>query len=218
MKTSKIIMGCALAAGLMAFAPVQSQAGVVIENSVYAPANIKVSYSYVNSKGKIQKVSLTSKDILKCYNYPKGSQLAYYFGSGDVYVINKGAVLDDLTSLTELYVETDDMINSTTPGKIGGYKYAESGNVLINFYINGYINYYYSLGENDYEFEVGGTYSVAYSESPVESPVSNKVTINVSESLKISNLSGTGYNKYVSDIELPVSGTASASGSGKQAL
>ena len=209
MKTSKIIMGCALAVGLMAFAPVQSQAGVVIENSVFAPANIKVSYSYVNSKGKIQKVSLTSKDILKYYNYPKGSQLAYCFGSGDVYVINKGDVLDDLTSLGELYVETNDLINSTTPGKNGAYKYAESGNVLISFYINGY-----SLGENDYDFEVGGTYSVAYSQSAV----SNKGTINVSESFKTSNLTGSGYNYDVSEIELPVSGTASASGSGKLAL
>ena len=203
-------MWCALAVGLMAFAPVQSQAGVVIEDAVFAPANIKVSYSYVNSKGKIQKVSLTSKDILKYYNYPKGSQLAYHFRSGDVYVINKGAVLDNLTSLGELYCERNDLINSTTPGKNGAYKYAESGNVLISFYINGY----YSLGENDYDFEVGGTYSVAYSQSAV----SNKGTINVSESFKISNLTGSGYNYDVSEIELPVSGTASASGSGKLAL
>ena len=205
MKLNQIITGCALAAGLMAVAP-QSQAGVVIENSLLAPSNIKVSYSYVNSKGKIQKVSFTNKDILKYYNYPNGSQLAYYFGTGHVYVINKGVVLGDLTSFGELYVETNDLIDSTTPGKNGAFKYAESGNVFIGFYSNDGI-----LGDNDYDFEVSGTYSVAYSESAVN----NKGAYNVSESFKTSNLTGSGYDYDVSDIELPVSGTASASGSGK---
>ena len=206
MKLNQIITGCALAAGLMAFAP-QSQAGIVIENTLFAPVQIKATWSYVNSKGKIAKVSASNKDILKYYNYPKGSSLAMW--DGDVYVISKDkkSVGDDLTALGELYFTGTTLIANETPGKNGAYKAVDSGLVEVDFYSNADSD----LIDDDYSFSTTGTYSSNYSQSSVNAKT---LKYNVSESITTSTLTGSGYNYDVSDVELPVSGTGSASGSG----
>ena len=205
MKLNQIITGCALAAGLMAVAP-QSQAGIVIENTLFVPVQVKATWSYVNSKGKIAKVSFSNKDILNYYNYPKGSSLAMW--DGDVYVISKDkkSVGDDLTYFGEVYVVGTILIGNETPGKNGAYKGVESGLVEVDFYSNGN-----SLGDNDYDFETTGTYTAKYSQSSVNAKT---LKYNASDSFTTSNLTGDGYNYDVSGDDLPVSGTASGNGSG----
>ncbi len=216
MKTSKFITGCALAAGLMAFAP-QSQAGVVIGNEMYAPASIKMTYSYVDNKGKVKKVSLSNKDILfSIWSYAKGSQLAYGPGN-DIYVIRNGVVLDDLTYEGYLYVETTPYSQNTTYGKAGSYdtyatKDVETGTVSVDFYSDG--GFTYAFGDNYYDFQVSGTYTFKRSQS-----AENKnYEYNVSGSFTTSNLTGVGDDYDLSGgyyYYYPVTGTASASGSGK---
>ena len=207
MKTSKVITGCALAAGLMAFAPVQSQAGVVIGNNIYAPTSVKMTYSYVNNKGKIQKVRLSNKDLLFGYwNYPKGTQLAYG-PDGGIYAINRGVVLDNLSTEGYMSVELVDYIDSFIPGKSApAGKYSESGLVYIDFYSDANV-----FGDNYYDFEVSGTYLLKGSASTVN----NKGIVTVNESFSTSNLTGDGYDNDLTGDELPVAGTATASGGGK---
>ena len=206
MKLNQIITGCALAAGLMAFAP-QSQAGIVIENTLFAPIQIKATWSYVNSKGKIAKVSASNKDILKYYNYAKGSSLAMW--DGDVYVISadKKSVGDDLTAFGELFVVGTTLIGNETPGKNGASKGVESGLVYVDFYSNADSD----LIDDDYSFSTSGTFTAKFSNSSVNAKT---FKFNASESFTTSNLTGDGYNYDVSGDDLPVSGTASANGSG----
>ena len=210
MKTTKaIIMSCALAAGLVAFAP-QSQAGVVIGDSLYAPASFKMTYSYVDAKGKVQKVSLKNKDVLgslgaNYYNFPKGTQLAY--GSdGDIYAISKSAELADLSADGYIFVNTSSYSSQEIPGKNGAYKYAETGLIEVGLFSddNGF-------GDNYYDFEVSGTYSVKYSQTAD----SKKFIYGVTESVTTSTLIGEGYDNDLSGDAYPVTGTVSASGSGK---
>lgn len=68
MKTSKFIMGCALAVGLMAIAADQAQASLVTNNVLYSPFNIKVAAQY-ESGGLIKTMRITSKDILMELGY-----------------------------------------------------------------------------------------------------------------------------------------------------
>jgi len=118
MKLNHIITGCALAVGLMAFAP-QSQAGIVYENSLFSPLSLKAVFSF-NYGGKVHKFTGTSQKILNYYNYPSGTTLAYY--DGDVYAINtKLGWYDDLSSYGEVYVDLYESTQSTTYPKSGGY-------------------------------------------------------------------------------------------------
>lgn len=205
MKLNQIITGCALAAGLMAFAP-QSQAGVVIDNSIYAPASFKLTYSYVDAKGKAQKVSFVNKDILSYWDYPKGTWLAYG-PDNDIYVISKdNVVLYDVTFGGFLYVDTSEYSSQQINGKNGAYKYYETGLVDVGLYSERN-----SLGDNYYDFEVSGTYSVKYSQTAE----SKKFIYSVNESFTMSNLTGEGDDNDLTSDYYPVSGTASASGSGK---
>ena len=89
---NKIIVNSVLAAGLLAFAPNQSQAGSTIDQSMVSPLQVKLVGQYVNNKNKIVKVTITSKDILFDLGAPKGSQLVYWENS--VAVINNKTVWD----------------------------------------------------------------------------------------------------------------------------
>src|SRR5664279_2131035 len=105
----KKILMCALAAGAMAFATDQAQAAnkLVIDGSLYVPLNIKGTFSYVASAGKIKQKTTTSKAVIANLGYTKGTMLAIGPGS-DVYAIKDGAVLANLSLNGYFYVNMSD--------------------------------------------------------------------------------------------------------------
>src|SRR5487761_2500202 len=114
MKLTKIIMGCTLAAGLMAFAPDQAQAVVNtnLNTTLYAPLNIKGTVTYQSIlNGSFKKMSYTSVTLLQDLGYGKTYSLALG-PNNHVFVINKKtkAVIVDLSSN-----ETVTASVSTTP-------------------------------------------------------------------------------------------------------
>ena len=209
MKLNQIIAGCALAVGLMAFAP-QSQAGVVYENSLFSPLSLKAVFSFTYN-GKLHKVTGTSGQILKYYNYPSGTVLAYY--GGDVYAINTTqGWYDDLTSYGEVYVELDEYGYSYTYPPSGGYIYNENGAMYVDFYSNGE---YYDISYNNIGFYASGLYTRVIKHSAVNS----HYIYSYSDSIKAPAISGEGYIYYLNGVYLEtytdLSGSASTKGSGK---
>jgi hypothetical protein len=215
MKLNKLIMGCALATGLMTFATVQSQAGIVIGNSVYAPLSLKMTYNYIDSNGKTKKMSGTNKDILNYWEYTKANgfpkaQLAINTDTGDVWVIYK-----DGDSYVTWYNETEGeylWANTTTYDSYwSGYtgdniesKGNETGLVNVQYYSDGWWT------DSYYTFDADGTYTSKWSQSDYNSDYIYKYKT----SFKTSNLSGSGYNWDI-DQTCDVTGKASASGNGK---
>src|ERR1700723_3274807 len=102
---SKIILGCALAAGLTTFATGKAQA---VTAEIFTPLNLKLIVTYTTGdNAKVHKFRINSKDILKelsevAYNGEnfKGDQLATLVGnvgegSESVYIIHgKNDVLE----------------------------------------------------------------------------------------------------------------------------
>jgi len=202
MKTSKVITGCALAAGLMAFAP-QSQA-LVIDNSVVAPVNVKATVTYVNGSSKVQKVSFSNKDILKKVGAPKGSKLATW--EGDMVVISDNLIWEDLTVAGNVSFDMVDLSDNTTLGKNGAFKYAEVGTYTIDYASDGDL---VDLTDNAEAFDVSGTYSLKVSGSAVKNGDQTQTG-----KFTTSNLSGEAYDSTIGQT-LPVSATVSGGGSGK---
>jgi len=210
MKLTKTLM-CAMAVGAMAFATDQAQASskLVIDGSLYVPINIKGTFSYVNSAGKIVKKTATSKQVLSQFTYAKGTMLA--IGPGitddtDVYAINNGVVLADLTTLGYFYFNTSDTIDTSTgdfPTTKGTF--SDAGTVTLDFASDADL---IILDDNAFAFNVTGTYAYNESDSAVVSDL-------YKSSIKFSskNLGGLG---YASDIDetMPVSGGMTGSGSG----
>ncbi len=190
MKMNKVIVNMALAAGLLAFAPIQTQAGLVIDNSLVSPFKVKLVGSYVNDKNKIVKVSISNKDILSDLGAPKNSQLAYW--ESDIVVINNKAIWDDGFA----FISFDSYTYNQIDGKNGSSKYAENG--LVNVAYEG----------TDFSFDVNGVYNYHYYES-----VTKNGDFNVAEDFKSSSLTGSGYDN-ASDLTLPVTGSWAGGGSG----
>jgi hypothetical protein len=208
MKLTKILM-CAMVAGAMAFGSDKAQA-TVISGNLYVPLNIKGTLSYVASAGKIKQATFTSKQILSYlgenyYTFPKGTQLAV--GPNNyVYAISKTEVIADLTDAGFFYFEPSDTIDTSTgtfPSTASTY--SEAGVVSVGFFSDDT-----TFVDNQYAFEVSGSYTYNEKDSAVTSG-----DVNQSSKFKSSNLSGYGYDYDVSDSELPVSGSASGSASGK---
>ena len=202
MKLNQIITGCALAVGLMACAP-QSPAGVVINNTVYAPLNLKATFSYT-ANGKTYKVKFTNKDILNYWNYDQGTFLAY--ANGDVYAINQQeGLLDDLTDYNGYdYLDVSLVPNSSTETLLnnGGSKYTATGTMYVDLYSDADSD----LG-NNIVFQTSGAYKLACTQSGIKNGA-----YSVSEKSSSSNLTGEG---YYYDTYLDVKAAASAKGSGK---
>src|SRR5258706_5512722 len=97
MKLITGILGCALAAGLMTFAADKAQAGVVIDNTVYATFNLKISTQYQDGN-KLKKASLTSKQFLKDIGFNGNVKLAVNTDTYDVWVINKDTLMANLST------------------------------------------------------------------------------------------------------------------------
>jgi hypothetical protein len=212
MKLTKTLM-CAMAVGAMAFATDQAQASskLVIDGSLYVPINIKGTFSYVNSAGKIVKKTATSKQVLSQFTYAKGTMLA--IGPGitddtDVYAINNGVVLADLTTLGYFSFSTDDIIDTSTgdfPTTKGTY--TEAGVATLDFASSADLEV---LDDNDVAFNLTGTYLYKESDSAVVSDL-------YKSSIKFSskNLSGMAWVTVPIDLgTVPVSGSVSGSGSG----
>ncbi|HEX7571166.1 MAG TPA: hypothetical protein VF492_11735 [Verrucomicrobiae bacterium] len=221
MKQSKLITGCALAAGLMAFAPIQSQA-LVWDNTVVSPINIKVIGTYVNDHNKIVKITYSNKDILRYADAPIGAKLALW--EGDIVVISNNEFWTDLTANGVLYVNKDAYTWKGIDGRNNSYKYVETGTVEIGYGSNGN-DTYDTYNYNDYGFNVTGVYTHSESGSAVNNN-GYQTRQTRSEKNTTSGLSGVGYDDidntgdvgYGADGYMPVTATVSSSGSGKVVL
>jgi hypothetical protein len=210
MKITKILM-CAMAVGAMAFATDQAQAAnkLVIDGSLYVPISIKGTFSYVASAGKIKQKTTTSKAVITKLGYAKGTMLA--FGPGitdgvDVYAINNGVVLADLSTLGYFYVNMSDTIDTKTgtfPTTKGTY--SEAGVIILDFASSADLIF---LDENAIAFNLTGTYTYNESESAVVGGLYKQ-----SSKFSSKNLSGSSWITEV-DQFMPVSGSVSGSGSG----
>ena len=207
MKLNQIIAGCALAAGLMAYAP-QAQAGLVYDNSLFMPLNVKVTFTLTDYGGKTVKVGGTSKDVLRVLGYPSGTTLAY-LNNGDVYAINlTDGIFDDLSADGYIYVDLYLGSSQTTLGKKGAYKYSESGTISLRYFSD--VNFR-DISYNNVGFITEGSYKLNKSQSSVN-PKTN--TYKVSESFQSSDLSGQVFDANFSGSIWSIYGIASGKGSG----
>ena len=233
MKLIQGILSCALAAGLMTFAAEQAQAqtGVVIGNTLYSPLKIKVAIGVYNGKGAIKKVRVTSKEVLKMFGYKHSDRLVIDTGSinnnNDIYVISKNGAMENLTAEGYLTANLDELLDSSSNGKYGSFKYASSGILSLYFYSNpkfysigsefapaisnSNINQAESQGASDYWFEISGVYNYGEKGSVVNH---NKQTIGTK--LNAAALSGVGHDVDLNDpLPTTVKGSAAAAGEGK---
>jgi hypothetical protein len=214
MKLVQGVLGCALAAGLMTFAADNSQAAV-IENTIFAPINIKLTVYYVASNGKIKAATLISKDVLKLLNYPKGDQLALAtsdgadFDNGDVCIINKDTLVDDLTADGYMVANLNSLVDSNSSKDNGSFRDSSAGSFAFDFYSDAGDDLDDGL-DSDYWFELTGAYTSKASGSAIRS---GKQSVSVSFSGKAD---GQGFDVDLDDSgDLPIIGSSWASGSGK---
>lgn len=203
MKLNQVITGCALAAGLMAFAASNVQAGVVIDNSLYSPLNLKATVKYYDNN-KVKQATETSKQLLKDLGFNGNVKLAlgpslsenWY----DVYVINKDSVVANLTTSGLASVSQDESFYTYNEGN-NNYKWQSEGTVSVNV----------NDGESD-TFNVNG--SGLYTEKYSSKWNDNNSNVNQNLNLKITDATGTS---YVADLgsSLPTTISGSASGAGK---
>lgn len=244
MKLNKIITGCALALGLAAFATDNTQAGVVIGNTLYTPLNVKGFIAYNDAKtGKIERAKLDTKTFLKLFGFPKGDQLAIVIGAGgagDVFLINKDTVLQDLTVGGYVFVTTAEVVDHAS-GTNNSEKYTSSGILTLNAYSNPQFtnvnsgavpglqnnavsqvvasgfDQIASEAASDYWLEVDGLYNyVETATAPDKNGKSKQTTKLQSTNFagQTTELSGQGYDIDLSDINVPVSASLTGAGSG----
>jgi hypothetical protein len=213
MKLTKILM-CALAVGAMIFATDQAQAKstLVIEGNLYVPINIKATFTYINGKDKIAKKTATTKQIISQLGYTNGIMLAIGPDS-DVYAINNGVVLTNLSLGGYFSVSMSDTLDTSTgdfPTTKGSY--SEVGVFTLDFASNRNLA---TLTANNFALNLQGTYTYNEGDSAVVGGLYKQ-----SSKFSSPNLSGLSYVDVVDGIILnetmPVSGsgTGSASGSG----
>jgi hypothetical protein len=218
MKITAGILGCALAAGLMAFATDKAQA-VVIGNELYIPLNIKLSVSYYDANGNIKQARVTSKDVLKQVGAPKDTILAFDFSSPwDVFLVNKTTVLTDLTDSGYVTMFWSDTLDNQINKGNGSYKYSEAGILEIDVYSDPVFTEGLDKAaseENSSEwFEISGFYTYNGTGSAIDNNGNQKFSANY----KAKALSGYGHDS-VMDLDIPsttvLTGKASGSASGK---
>jgi hypothetical protein len=194
------ILGCALAAGLMAFAADKAQA-VVISNQLYIPFNLKLKGTY-NDAGKMKKSSFTSKNALTDAGFNGKVTLALGPGTGentfDVYVIqNNGKnsnVIADLSTNGVMSVEPSGIVFTDK-----GNTHTEAGTVSVFLDTANA-----PLFTSDDDFELDGLYTFKFTDNG---------NGKVNSSFKATSLSGEG---FIGDIDesAALEGSASGSGSG----
>ena len=202
--------------GLMASNAGQAKAsGTVIGGQLYLPLSLKLALTYYDSNGKFKKLAVSTKDILLALGYAKNDQIASGPG-GDVYVIDKGLVVADLTAGGFCFAQLNQLLYSEThPNDGEAFSFTESGLLTMKFYSDGSFEDPSGHG-SDLWFEVSGTYTGS---GQVSAAKNNQQT--TSHSIKSSALSGGGFDADVTSANennpapLPVTGSVSASGSGK---
>ncbi len=210
MKLTKTLM-CASAAALMAIVSNEAQA-VVINNALYVPLNFKGTYAYVVAGAKIKTATFTSKQIVNYlganyYTTPSGTQLAVG-PDQDIYLVTKTTVIADLSADGFMYISNDILIDTEVNNANGSYKYIEAGLTSLTFYSDDEQGEF--ITDNEYYFSLTGNYSYTENGSAVKNGYYNQ-----SSSFNTKNLGGEGYNFKITESELPVSGSASGSASGK---
>jgi len=211
MKLTKTLM-CAMAVGAMAFATDQAQASskLVINGTLYVPINIKGTFSYVASAGKIKQKTATTKQVISQLGYAKGTMLAFGPGTGtnnaDVYAINNGVVLYNLSGGGYFYFSTSVILDTTTgtfPTTKGTD--SEAGEITLDFASDADLIF---LDDNAVAFNLTGTYTYTESDSAVVGGLYKQ-----SSKFSSKNLGG---DSWITDVDqfMPVSGGVSGSGSG----
>ena len=211
----KHILVCALVVGLMTFAVGQSKAGTVISGQLYTPVSLKLTVTYYAGSGKFKKITVSTKDILLLLGYTKSDQLARGPGS-DIYVIDKNAVMADLTAAGYLSMDFNQLLYTEThPNNGDAFTFTESGLLTVNFYSDAGLDE--SNGHaSDYWFEVSGVYTGIGQVSAIKD---NQQTEKVN--LKSSALNGDGFDINAFNVNsanspsVPVTGSVSGNGSGK---
>ena len=235
MKLHKIISGCARALGLTAFTTGTTlAAGTVIGSTLYTPLSLKAVITYNDPKtGKLRLVGVNTKNFLKTYGYA-GDRLAINIGTGgagDVYIIRGKTVVTDLTVGGYAIVTTDQLVSHTS-GNIKREKFTSSGILTLSGYSNpqftnvnpgvvqnNAVSHLLAPGfdkvgsENASTFwlEVSGVYSY---EETYTAPDKHS-EIKRGTNLKSDDLSGEGYDSYLSELHLPVAASLSGKIGGK---
>ena len=205
MKLTQGILGCALAAGLMAFAADKAQA-VIIDGVNYVPFNLKLKASFEDGD-KIKKHSFTSKDALQDAGFNGKVTLALGPGAStnedaavfDVYVIqNNGKNSTVMANLT-----TSDVMTVEPSGVAFGDKgntHTEAGTVFVDYSTEDS-----EIATSDDSFELNGLFTFKHTDNN-----NGKVNTN----FKATSLSGSGDFEEI-DSEASLEGSASGSGGGK---
>jgi hypothetical protein len=222
-KPFKSILSCALAVGLVALTFAQANASVMIDNVVYSPLKIKLTFWIYNNKGAAKRIGINSKEILKLLGYAKDVQLAIntdVFNS-DIVIINKSSELEDLTAEGILTEEVNDQLDSSNEGKKSRFIHKSAGLISLVFYSNpirGFIPGAFppvpnpnpdpveSEAASDFWFEISGFYF-----SIEKGSANTDGKQNISAILDATALSGIGYGR---DLNTPnptmLTGSASA--------
>lgn len=188
------ILGCALVAGLMAFAAEKTQAAnLVVSNEVYAPFNLKLTASYVNGN-KITTASITTKQYLKDRGFNSNVSLMVNTGTREIWLVNSGTLVSNLSSTLQIGLS---FIIQAQPSE-KKQSYDQAGTFSVSS----------SAADN---FFVSGTYTRKYSRSTTD----KNGNFTYSDDLKSSNLTGSGNFVGLSEEDVPVSGSADYKGSGK---
>jgi hypothetical protein len=201
MKLTQGILGCALAAGLMAFAADQAQA-IIINGDNYVPFNLKLKGSF-DDGGKIKKHSFSSKDALKDAGFNGKVTLALGPGTEnefDVYVIQKNGknstVMADLSTNGVFVVDAEDPIVDVEKGNTESV----AGIVHVSYDSEESI-----LATSEDDFELDGVYSASETDN-------NNGKIN--QKFKATSLSGSGFFEEIEE-DATLEGSASGSSGGK---
>jgi len=208
------ILGCALVAGLMAFAPSQSQASNIDANgNLYAPLKLKLVINQYSSKGKIVKKTVTAKQVLKDLGYNSNVVLAViatdYLGYyGDIVVINKknGAIIEDLTANGTMSLDAQQYLSSNKNGNKGQFSEDSTGTVAIALDTTNSEGWQY-----DDTFNISGAYTGLIKVGKSDKNGDQSVKVDG----KANTLSGTGYFEQANVGTTVVTGSATIKGSGK---
>jgi hypothetical protein len=217
MKMINGIVGCTLVAGLMAFAPSQSQAAnngnvVGTDGQLYSPIKLKLVISKQNKNNKFGQQTVTSKTVLKELGYNSSVVLALGLNE-DVVIINKksGAIIANLTTNGTMTVSADQYLSSNKSNN-GKSSYKSSGLLYVNFDSSGGLNNDSVVSEIAADsFTIQGVYSGSLSTSKPKNGL-----YNVNTNAKAKSLSGYGYFPDIYSYgDTVVTGSASVKGNGK---
>jgi len=213
----KNILACALGAGLMTLGMGVSQA-IGVGNEIVAPLNVQLSALTTTSRGKVQKIRITAKDLLVSTGFTaKGESIVILSDEEDVWVMDKqGELIEDLTADGILEISFDEFDEDDTSTQGGGFRESSVGTVEVSFFSDGSDD----AADSDLTFDLDGTFTFVLTGTAVPGlhGLHAKIPTNrLLETLNV-NLSNLGTEGFDFDInesdDVPVSGSMTATGSG----